>query len=412
MTTAQDTDDTPTGAFDSTRDSTCERDNLSDDDGVVVDTDQIQTSQPQANQATDTPHSRTPTSLPVLDSEPQPQDETKSSNSKDAGTSQQATTNNNENSDGTTSRDTESPTLVQPSLTTPSNDSAATSSSDFSEVPRDVPALGSPDTQSKERIKALEIEVQLLHSQLSGALTLLADNADAFNTRPKPTAARPNAAGPSADIVTQSTVWNLPRTLVSGKKRRFIEDGYNLDLVYVTPKLIGMGLPSQGMEAMYRNPYSQTLAFLDHKHSDKYLVFSLCAEQPFDGTLFHGHWQQYGFDDHTPPPLRLARRICEAARHHLTQEAENVLAVHCKAGKGRTGTVLCMVLLHLGICITAQEALNLFEQKRMETGRALNNPGQVRYTRYYAQALQTGFPSRRRAVLHSVCLSCTPKYSQ
>lgn len=44
------------------------------------------------------------------------------------------------------------------------------------------------------------------------------------------------------------------RKMVSGKKKRFIENGYNLDLTYITERIIAMAFPAQGFESIYRNP--------------------------------------------------------------------------------------------------------------------------------------------------------------
>ena len=42
---------------------------------------------------------------------------------------------------------------------------------------------------------------------------------------------------------------NRVRKLVSLKKRRFVGDGVDLDLTYITPRVIAMGFPSEGAEA-------------------------------------------------------------------------------------------------------------------------------------------------------------------
>ena len=42
--------------------------------------------------------------------------------------------------------------------------------------------------------------------------------------------------------------------MVSGKRRRTVEGDVNLDLTYITPQIIAMSYPSEGLEAMYRNP--------------------------------------------------------------------------------------------------------------------------------------------------------------
>jgi phosphatidylinositol-3,4,5-trisphosphate 3-phosphatase/dual-specificity protein phosphatase PTEN len=43
------------------------------------------------------------------------------------------------------------------------------------------------------------------------------------------------------------------RTLVSGKKKRFVDRKYNLDLSYITPRIIAMAYPGSGLEVIFRN---------------------------------------------------------------------------------------------------------------------------------------------------------------
>jgi phosphatidylinositol-3,4,5-trisphosphate 3-phosphatase/dual-specificity protein phosphatase PTEN len=46
---------------------------------------------------------------------------------------------------------------------------------------------------------------------------------------------------------------NFLREIVSGPKHRFKQDGYNLDLTYITPRIVAMSFPASGVESLYRN---------------------------------------------------------------------------------------------------------------------------------------------------------------
>lgn len=43
---------------------------------------------------------------------------------------------------------------------------------------------------------------------------------------------------------------------------------------------------------------------------------------------------------------------------------ENVVVIHCLAGKGRTGTVICCYLLYSGRFNSVNDALNYYGKKR------------------------------------------------
>lgn len=66
---------------------------------------------------------------------------------------------------------------------------------------------------------------------------------------------------------------SFARHLVSKKKRRFIEDGFDLDLVFITENLVAMGFPAQGKESLYRNPLGEVQRFLGaEENKDKKLL--------------------------------------------------------------------------------------------------------------------------------------------
>ena len=46
------------------------------------------------------------------------------------------------------------------------------------------------------------------------------------------------------------------------------------------------------------------------------------------------------------------------AREWMSADKQNVIAIHCKGGKGRTGTMICTWLIDSGLLESAQVQLN------------------------------------------------------
>ena len=91
------------------------------------------------------------------------------------------------------------------------------------------------------------------------------------------------------------------KKLVSKKKRRYKADGYNLDLSYVTDRVIAMGFPSESVESIYRNALDDVRNFLEEKHKDHFKIYNLCAVRSYDIQKFHA--RVYSFNERSPPEL-------------------------------------------------------------------------------------------------------------
>ncbi|KAI8365899.1 protein-tyrosine phosphatase-like protein [Radiomyces spectabilis] len=188
-------------------------------------------------------------------------------------------------------------------------------------------------------------------------------------------------------------MFNALRTLVSENRCRFVEAGINLDLSYITNKIIAMSFPSDGLEGFYRNAFRDVKRFLDNRHGGHYKVFNLRSEKLYDGKRFEAPVSAYPFPDHQPPPFELLLQFCQEAAAWFAQDRANVIVVHCKAGKGRTGTMIACLLLYLGEARNANAAIAFYGAKRTSDGKGITIPSQIRYIQYFEKTLASKDPA-------------------
>ncbi|KAI0032605.1 hypothetical protein K488DRAFT_85711 [Vararia minispora EC-137] len=160
------------------------------------------------------------------------------------------------------------------------------------------------------------------------------------------------------------------RRLVSGNRTRFrdAELDLELDLTYITDNIIVMGYPAIGVEGFYRNRREDAKKFLDTRHGSNYWVFNFCPmrENTYDASVFHGRVSRYPFPDHHAPPLAILALTAREMRLWLDGSHERVAVLHCKAGKGRSGTLACAYLLTLDDELFAPQLERNYSKKELE----------------------------------------------
>ncbi|KAG7400153.1 hypothetical protein PHYBOEH_006861 [Phytophthora boehmeriae] len=218
------------------------------------------------------------------------------------------------------------------------------------------------------------------------------------------------------------------RAAVSGSRVRFMQDGFDLDLTYITPKLIAMGYPASGVEKTYRNDINEVANFLNSRHPNAYRVYNL-SERCYDYNKFEGRVSECGFPDHHPPPLQLLLDIMNDMIEWVSKSPKHVIVVHCLAGKGRTGVVCsCYLLLtgYYGSVFKLRKERELRELANSSIrdfwnarGQGVRFPSQALYIYYFIKVLRrlgrmpTQIPRLRPAkkmLLHSIVLNGVPDF--
>lgn len=188
----------------------------------------------------------------------------------------------------------------------------------------------------------------------------------------------------SEDAVLQLN--NKVRSAVSKDKFRFKNEDFDLDLSYITNRLIAMGYPGSNVEKAWRNSRDDVARFLKSYHQDHYMIFNV-SEKPYDGSFFEDKVVFLGWPDHHGPSLALLTQCIQMIDSWLNEDPLNVAVIHCMAGRGRTGCVISAYMLHNKQFTTAEDALHFFAVRRSSTEEGVTVPSQKRYVKYIEQLL-------------------------
>lgn len=205
---------------------------------------------------------------------------------------------------------------------------------------------------------------------------------------------------------------NIIRRIVSGQRNRLMEGEFDLDLTYITPRIVAMSFPaSEFYQKLYRNSIESVSKFLEEKHEANYFVYNMSGnkydESPFNGQVLTADWE-----DHHSPTIQLLFQVCEHMHKFLKKKTENTAIVHCNAGKGRTGTLICCYLLYCGFADTAYNAITYYGWKRFKHGKGVTQPSQIRYVFYFEKVLREQVLAPRVLILDRIRVVSLPSIKQ
>jgi len=103
------------------------------------------------------------------------------------------------------------------------------------------------------------------------------------------------------------------RTMVSTNKNRMVVGGFNLDLTYITNRIIACGFPAEGFEGMFRNKKEDLIDFFKLGHSSMVKIYNLCAEKAYEydqKSVAPFSISKFPFPDHNVGSMKTVYEFC------------------------------------------------------------------------------------------------------
>ncbi|XP_058468322.1 tensin-1 isoform X4 [Solea solea] len=191
-----------------------------------------------------------------------------------------------------------------------------------------------------------------------------------------------------------------------------MEESYEVDLVYITERIISLSFPAGAEEQSYITNLKEVATMLHSKHGEHYLMLNL-SETRTDISKLNHKVLEFGWPDHHAPALDKICSMCKAIDTWLNGDPRNVVVLHNKGNRGQTGVVVAAYMHYSNISASADQALDRFAMRRFYEDKALpvGQPSQRRYVRYFNGLLSGHIKINNKPLfLHHVIMHGIPNF--
>ncbi|XP_007500504.2 tensin-3 isoform X4 [Monodelphis domestica] len=216
----------------------------------------------------------------------------------------------------------------------------------------------------------------------------------------------------ASDSFSKSSSFCCDKFSQSAILGHIMEEGYELDLTYITERIIAVSFPASCSEETYLHNLQDVTRMLKSKHGDNYLVINL-SEKRYDLTKLNPKIMDVGWPDLHAPPLDKMCTICKAQENWLNSDPQHVVVIHCRGGKGRIGVVISSYMHFTNVSASADQALDRFAMKKFFDDKvsALMQPSQKRYVHFLSGLLSGSVKMNTTPLfLHFVILHGIPNF--
>ncbi|TRZ02544.1 hypothetical protein DNTS_026589 [Danionella cerebrum] len=163
---------------------------------------------------------------------------------------------------------------------------------------------------------------------------------------------------------------------------------YDFDLTYITERIISVLYLSELDEQQYRANLKEVASMLKSKHQDKFLLINL-SEKRHDICRLNPKVEEFGWPDLHAPPLDKICSVCKTMENWLNSDPRNVVVLHCKGNRGKTGVIVAAYMHYSKISAGADQALSTVAMRKFCEDKISSflHPSQNRYIYYFAGLL-------------------------
>uniref|UniRef100_A0A667XDC8 Tensin 2b n=1 Tax=Myripristis murdjan TaxID=586833 RepID=A0A667XDC8_9TELE len=191
-----------------------------------------------------------------------------------------------------------------------------------------------------------------------------------------------------------------------------MEHHYDFDFTYITERIISVFFLPDLEEQRYRRNIQEVAAMLKSKHQDKFLLLNL-SEKRHDITRLNPKVQDFGWPDLHAPPLDRICAVCKAMETWLTSDPHNVVVLHCKGNKGKTGVIVAAYMHYSKISAGADQALTTLAMRKFCEDKVSSSlqPSQNRYIYYFGGLLSGSIKMNSSPLfLHQILIPSLPNF--
>ncbi|KAG8437129.1 hypothetical protein GDO86_007994 [Hymenochirus boettgeri] len=140
-----------------------------------------------------------------------------------------------------------------------------------------------------------------------------------------------------------------------------------LDISYITSRIIVMSFPAEGVELGFRNHIEDVRSFLDSRHLDHYTVFNL-SQKSYRSAKFHNRVSECSWPVRQAPSLHNLFAVCKNMHNWLQQNPKNICVIHCMDGRAASAVLVSAMFCFCHLFSNPVPAIQLLNAKRPGIG--------------------------------------------